>query len=95
MTGPPRDQALRELELLLEIGHVHLAFLHASEHGTSWDEERRLEALELLQRHDATAQAITLCHRWLLSKSCRRKNRTLYRELFPELPPRTDKGDKK
>ena len=94
MSAPPRDEALRNLELLLEIEHPRLAFLAALDHEKSWDDERKLEALALFHRLGADGQAVTLCHRWKLSKLCRRKDNRLYRELFPDLPPRTDKGEK-
>ena len=88
------DEAMRCLERLLGIEHLHLAALHASDYGDYWDDARKLDVLSRLRKADMTAQAITLCHRWKLSALCDKKNHRLYRELFPKLPPRTDKKER-
>lgn len=88
------EAAMRHLERLLELEQTHLAAYHAGGYGDYWDDGRKLEILALMARHGMEAQAITLCHRWKLSELCHKKNRRLYRELFPKLPPRTEKKER-
>lgn len=89
------DEAERDLDLLIEAEHPHLAFLHACEHEASWDDARKLEILGQFQRQGMEAQAITLCHRWKLSDACRKRQPDLYDQLFPKLPPHPNAKGKK
>lgn len=87
------EAAWNYLQRLLEIGYPHLASWHACQYEPFWDDARKLAILEGMHRHDMDSHAIMLCHRWKLTKLCGKKKRQLYKELFPELPPRTRKGE--
>ncbi|MEK7546092.1 MAG: hypothetical protein AAB554_03375 [Patescibacteria group bacterium] len=79
---------------LLDIEQFSLAVLHAYSYESFWDEERKLDILERMHAAIVDAQAIMLCHRWKLSEKCHETRPTLYWELFPKLPPRTEKKER-
>lgn len=87
------EAAWNRLARLLELEHPHLAAWHACQYESFWDDGRKLEILEGMNAQGMESHAIMLCHRWKLSKLCNRKKRQLYKELFPERPPRTRKGE--
>ncbi len=87
------DAASRLLDRLLELEYASLAAWHAGAYGAFWDDGRKLDILERFHAQGMTAQAIALCHRWKMSAVCRKSKRELYQELFPQLPPRTFKGE--
>ncbi len=82
------------LEQMLDDEHLHLAAMHAVAYEAYWDAGRMLDAIRRFHRSGMTAQAIMLCHRWKMSAACEENDRRLYRELFPKLPPRTDKKER-
>ncbi len=88
------DAAMRRLEELLDLGHIHLGALHADESGRCWDDARKLDVLARLQDQGNGIHAVMLCHRWRLSATCQKLKPSLYYALFPPLPPRHDKGAK-
>lgn len=90
----PDDDPATELERLLDLEHASLVVWHACRHEALWDDGRRLEIIERMAKQGMEAQAIMLCHRWKLSALCDRKKHRLYRELFPQLPPRTEKKER-
>lgn len=87
------EAAWAYLERLLTDGYQHLSVWHACQYEASWDDERKLDILERLANAEMSHHAITLCHRWKLSDLCDKTKHRLYRELFPKLPPRTDKKE--
>lgn len=82
------------LEQMLDDEQLHLAAMHAVAYEAYWNDGRRLDTIRRFHRLGMTAQAITLCHRWKMSAYCDDNDHRLYRELFPKLPPRTDKKER-
>lgn len=89
------EAAWNYLERLLDIGHPHLAAWHACQYESFWDDGRKLDILEGMRKQDMESHAIMLCHRWKLSAPCRKTRPELYQEMFPKLPHRTFKGEKR
>lgn len=86
--------AMERLQEMLDLGHIHLGAIHADESGRYWDDGQKLAALSRLLEQGNGVHAAMLCHRWRLSATCQKLEPSLYRALFPPLPPRHAKGDK-
>ena len=74
--------AIRWMTVLLDLGHIRLAYLHASQYGPYWESPRQARALEGLAEIGGGHQARALCATWKLWSYLQEHAFPLYQILY-------------